>query len=176
MTIYDPTLPPIGTRERANELQRRRYAAMTPEQRWEKNQKIIALGKKRYQQNPEWREKRRAYLRDLRAADPDRFRKYEAEYRQRNEAAQRAKTNRRRNRRRALAAGNDHESYTMAQVAERDEYACMICLTSIDMQLSGRDPMGPSIDHIIAIVNGGPDTLTNVQLAHMSCNSRKGSL
>lgn len=138
-------------------------------------ERTLALQRRRYKASPEQRERRRLAQLARRAADPEKYRKIESESRRRNAAVQRAKTNRRRNRRRALAAGNDHEPYTMAQVAERDEYACMICLAPVDMQLSGRDPMGPSIDHIIALVNGGPDSLANVQLAHLSCNCRKGS-
>ena len=35
-------------------------------------------------------------------------------------------------------------------------------------------PLYPSIDHIIAMVNGGGHIWSNVQLAHMMCNSEKG--
>jgi len=35
--------------------------------------------------------------------------------------------------------------------------------------------MGPTIDHVIPIVHGGPDTKANVQLAHRKCNTDKGA-
>lgn len=32
-----------------------------------------------------------------------------------------------------------------------------------------------SIDHIIPVSKGGPDTLKNMQLAHVECNQKKGN-
>jgi 5-methylcytosine-specific restriction endonuclease McrA len=43
------------------------------------------------------------------------------------------------------------------------------------MGLSGLDDWGPTIDHVIPLVKGGPDTRNNVQLAHRTCNVAKGS-
>ena len=60
-------------------------------------------------------------------------------------------------------------------VFERDGWVCQICGEEVDSMLSGTDPRGPSLDHIIPISKGGTHTHGNVQLAHRRCNTRKGS-
>jgi 5-methylcytosine-specific restriction endonuclease McrA len=42
------------------------------------------------------------------------------------------------------------------------------------MALVVPDLGAPTIDHIVPMAKGGDDTKINVQLAHFSCNSRKG--
>lgn len=77
-------------------------------------------------------------------------------------------------RRRALKLSLPSERYTTAEIAERDGFRCGICGDPVDMALSGLDDWGPTIDHVKALVNGGSDTLDNVQLAHRTCNIAKG--
>jgi len=50
---------------------------------------------------------------------------------------------------------------------------CGICGDRIDYSLPHTDPMSFVVDHIIPLAKGGPDTLTNKQAAHRSCNSTK---
>lgn len=76
--------------------------------------------------------------------------------------------------RRALKAGLPSESYTLGEVAELSCYVCGPCGGLVDMSLPGTLNDGPTVDHIIPIVQGGPDLRHNVQLAHKVCNSRKG--
>ena len=60
---------------------------------------------------------------------------------------------------------------------------CAICGTKVDpcdkwINESGRYCFGrnyPTVDHIVAIKNGGTDTYDNVQLACKRCNSKKGA-
>ena len=40
-------------------------------------------------------------------------------------------------------------------------------------ELTWPHPESKSIDHIIAINNGGPHTLSNLQAAHIRCNAIK---
>lgn len=78
-------------------------------------------------------------------------------------------------RRRAIKLGLPAEKYTLAEIAERDGRVCQLCDDPVDMLLSGLDTWGPTIDHVIPISKGGPDTRENVQLAHRRCNEIKGA-
>lgn len=78
-------------------------------------------------------------------------------------------------RRQALKLGLPTERYTTEEIAERDGFICGLCEEPVDMTLSGRNLRGPTIDHIIPISKGGPDTRVNVQLAHLRCNIIKGN-
>lgn len=54
------------------------------------------------------------------------------------------------------------------------ETVCAICGKPVDFSLKFPDPMSPTIDHIIPIAKGGhPSDLSNMQLAHLSCNRTK---
>jgi len=51
---------------------------------------------------------------------------------------------------------------------------CGICGKPVDMQLKYPDPLSPCIDHIIPIAKGGhPSDISNLQLAHWTCNRSK---
>ena len=60
---------------------------------------------------------------------------------------------------------------------------CAICGGEVDptdrwVSESGRHCFGrnyPTVDHVVAIKNGGADTFDNVQLVHKHCNSKKGA-
>jgi 5-methylcytosine-specific restriction endonuclease McrA len=54
-------------------------------------------------------------------------------------------------------------------IAERDAWTCQLCLGPIDRATI------PTLDHIIPLSRGGGHTADNVQLAHLSCNARKGN-
>jgi 5-methylcytosine-specific restriction endonuclease McrA len=54
------------------------------------------------------------------------------------------------------------------QVIERDGYLCGLCSGEVD-------PGDVHIDHIIPVVHGGGDELANLQVAHSTCNLRKGA-
>ena len=51
----------------------------------------------------------------------------------------------------------------------RVDNVCKLCLKPI---LKRKEA---TADHIVPISKGGPDTLTNLQLAHERCNSLKGN-
>jgi 5-methylcytosine-specific restriction endonuclease McrA len=78
-------------------------------------------------------------------------------------------------RRRALKRGAAHEPYSLAEIAERDGNQCGICGWGVPMSLRCPHLLAPTIDHIVPIALGGDDTPVNVQLAHFTCNSRKGA-
>lgn len=81
----------------------------------------------------------------------------------------RRKNNRRRG---ARTAGS---RYTLADVAERAGRRCHICGKTVDMRRPGTHPMGPTVDHLVPISAGGPDSPSNVGLAHRTCNVRRGA-
>lgn len=60
-------------------------------------------------------------------------------------------------------------------VFERDGWRCHICHKSVDRRLSGRDRMGPTLDHLIPLSAGGEHSYANTALAHRSCNSSRGA-
>lgn len=59
-----------------------------------------------------------------------------------------------------------------ARVA-RDKPACHICGKAIDYSLPHLDPWSFVLDHVVALKNGGADTLENKKAAHRECNSKK---
>lgn len=51
---------------------------------------------------------------------------------------------------------------------------CGICGKPVDFSLRYPDPMSKTVDHIIPINRGGhPSDLSNLQLAHLTCNRLK---
>lgn len=54
------------------------------------------------------------------------------------------------------------------------QQVCGICGKPVDFSLKYPHPMSPCIDHIIPIHRGGhPSDMSNLQLAHWSCNREK---
>lgn len=68
---------------------------------------------------------------------------------------------------------------TRQKVFERDNYVCQICgkpTDPSDVSWGTIGPLFPTVDHIIALANGGSHTWDNVQCAHAICNSYKRDL
>ena len=65
-------------------------------------------------------------------------------------------------------------------VFERDHYVCQICGMATNREDDSWNghfgPYSPTVDHIVALANGGPHTWDNVQCAHAKCNSWKRDL
>ena len=55
----------------------------------------------------------------------------------------------------------------------KDKPACHICGKAIDYTLPHLDPWSFVVDHIVALKNGGADTIENKAAAHRECNSKK---
>lgn len=62
---------------------------------------------------------------------------------------------------------------TTAKLYVRDGAACGICGVDVDMELSHPDPLSASVDHVIPLAAGGPNTADNCELSHLRCNVRK---
>lgn len=77
-------------------------------------------------------------------------------------------------RRRMLVKQADRgERFAPLDVYERDGWTCGVCRLEVDPGLPWPHPMSTSVDHILPLSRGGTHVLTNVQCAHLSCNSRK---
>lgn len=88
-----------------------------------------------------------------------------------------AEQNKQRNwRRRAELQARKSEQITFQAVFQRDHGICGICRLPIDANLKYPHPMSPSLDHIRPLSGGGSHVLANVQLSHLRCNIRKGSI
>ena len=62
---------------------------------------------------------------------------------------------------------------TFADLGERDGWTCGICRGPVDRTLAKTDPMGPSIDHITPLSEGGTDDWSNLRLTHRDCNTSR---
>lgn len=114
---------------------------------------------------------RRAYARH----HPDRLAAQRRSYRLRHpekfkwNEAKKAAYHRRRARKRGAVA----ETIRPAAVFARDGWLCGICQEPVDPDLRWPDARSASLDHIKPLARGGSHTLSNVQLAHLSCNVAK---
>ena len=78
--------------------------------------------------------------------------------------------------RRALKAGSSAgPAFSNATVFERDGWVCGLCDESVPRDAVWPDPLSASLDHVVPLSRGGAHSLENVQLAHLSCNVRKGA-
>ena len=85
----------------------------------------------------------------------------------------RVKMNARSRKRKALKRGIGHVDYLDIDIFKRDNWICGICGRKIDRRFKYPSPLSKSIDHIIPLSKGGPDTPSNVQATHLVCNRQK---
>lgn len=57
----------------------------------------------------------------------------------------------------------------------RDGWRCQLCRKPVNREASVPERDAPTLDHIIPLSLGGTHEPSNVQLAHFSCNSKKGN-
>lgn len=80
---------------------------------------------------------------------------------------------------RAVAYGVKYDPHvTLKAVMKRDGGVCKLCgkpVDTADRRGNGAGYNYPTIDHIVPLSRGGGHVMSNVQLAHMICNSRKGA-
>ena len=126
------------------------------------------------------------------ANNPGQRTKYDKKYRDNNRDKTRAaslswlKNNPEKNRqasrkRRAKKLQNEHSNYTENQVINLYGTDCYLCNKPINLTIQRRIgkekgwQLSLHIDHIVPIIDGGPDTLENVRPTHAICNMKKGS-
>ncbi|MGY1773512.1 HNH endonuclease [Blastococcus sp. SYSU D00813] len=166
----------VCSRECHDERARRRAAA------WhlEHGDRVEVLGRKavasrrRYEKvaaDPELLAAQRAMTADWRTRSRDTMRAQERAWRAANPEAARAKVQRRR----ALKLAAFVEDIDVKALWERDGGLCGICDEPIELELRWPDPMCLTVDHVIALADGGLHEPANAQPAHMRCNARKGA-
>jgi hypothetical protein len=67
------------------------------------------------------------------------------------------------------------ELVTVEQLADRDGNDCHLCGDAVDMTVSGMQPYGPTIDHVVPVSKGGRTEMSNCKLAHRHCNVTRGN-
>lgn len=77
-------------------------------------------------------------------------------------------------RRRAALAAQLLEFVDPDVVLERDGWRCHLCGGRIRRRLSGLHRLGPTIDHLVPLSQGGEHSYANVAAAHRGCNSARG--
>jgi hypothetical protein len=63
--------------------------------------------------------------------------------------------------------------FTLKEIGDRDGWVCHLCTSDVDPDAKGRQ--APTMDHLIPVSLNGKHTMSNVRLAHMICNSRRGN-
>ena len=122
------------------------------------------------------KEKESEYGYQYRLINKEKINKRMSQYRKENPEIKRKSEHKRR----ALKLNNGYEPYTEAQMLKKYGTDCYLCNSPIDMNAprqvgkSGWEN-GLHIEHVIAISNGGPDTLANVRPAHGLCNLNKSN-
>ena len=79
--------------------------------------------------------------------------------------------------RRARKCGAFVETVVARQVYERDNWVCHICGRVIPDAANHQYPRpnSPSLDHVVALANGGEHSYANCKAAHLRCNIKKGA-
>lgn len=64
---------------------------------------------------------------------------------------------------------------TIRELGTRDGWRCHLCRRRVSQRLAWPHPDCATFDHLIPIDDGGSEDPENLALAHLSCNSRRGS-
>ena len=62
------------------------------------------------------------------------------------------------------------------QVLDRDGWRCQLCGEPIDPHARSRSPMSATVDHVVAVLDGGSwYAPANLRAAHLVCNSTRAN-
>ncbi|KTW22503.1 hypothetical protein NS341_07555 [Staphylococcus xylosus] len=61
------------------------------------------------------------------------------------------------------------------KLIERDGKQCYLCGDAVSFDCHYNSPKYPTIEHVLAIANGGTHSWENVKVACRDCNTRKGT-
>ena len=128
-------------------------------------EKVNEQNRRYYQAN---KEKENERSRRYRAANPEK----EAERKRKYQAANREKMNEY-NRKRYHKMGGHGYRRARFHLLQRDGHVCGICGRPFAMKINGLDWSEIHVDHIKPVAAGGNSDMSNLQLAHASCNVSK---
>jgi len=132
----------LEERRAADRIRCARYRAAHPERRLEATSRYAS-------EHP-------AYVKEWKAAHPDRV----------SDSNQK---------RRAILHGADRTPVSRRAVFDRDNGLCHLCGRTVDWTVRHPDPLSKSLDHLIPLARGGKHEPTNVALAHLRCNIQRGT-
>jgi 5-methylcytosine-specific restriction endonuclease McrA len=147
-------------RERRREYSKKRYQEKGDEYRQRTREYSL-------RNREEIKEKARAWRASNKEVLADRHR----EWRSKNPEADRVRANRRRARLKEAFV----EDIDVAVVFKRDGYICQRCGIRCPKKAKWPERNFPTLDHIVALANGGLHCYANVQTLCYSCNSAKGA-
>ena len=67
------------------------------------------------------------------------------------------------------------DKFNDIDVFNRDGWICYVCGEKINQSIKYPDPMCATLEHIVALANGGTHTLDNVSVSHLKCNIEKST-
>ena len=92
-------------------------------------------------------------------------------------AMRRATKQRYKARRRARVISAPFERFADISIFRRDGWRCYLCNRGTPEALMGtNNPLAPTLDHVVALANGGTHTISNVKCACRECNSLKSDM
>jgi hypothetical protein len=79
------------------------------------------------------------------------------------------------NTQRRIRTSEEIQDFKRIDIYERDSWICQLCDKPVNPKLSFPNPGCASLDHVIPLSRGGSHKTTNVQLAHLRCNTSRGN-
>lgn len=79
------------------------------------------------------------------------------------------------NTQRRIRTSEEIQDFKRSDIYERDGWKCQLCGKAVNPKLSFPNPACASLDHVIPLSRGGSHKTTNVQLAHLRCNTARGN-
>lgn len=76
---------------------------------------------------------------------------------------------------RRIRTSEDVQEFKRTEIYERDGWVCQLCKKAVNPKLTFPNPACASLDHVIPLSRGGGHKTTNVQLAHLRCNTSRGN-
>lgn len=153
--------------EHVRAYSRQQYRKLTPEQRERRRTQTREWLRDKYQNDPEWRAAWLARCAADYARNPEPKKAAAKAWGQAHPDAMIEVTHRRRARLRGVTIG----PVSRKAVMERDGWICWIC--GEPTEPDGPRARRPSLDHVIALIDGGSHTEDNLRCAHVGCNSSR---